>query len=364
MRIAPASLGTVEKRLKMGRWSWFIVVCVLVGACSSDTSQDGAPDAGANGLAEVEEGPACDAPELEFESGEEYAIDSVEGVSYVYMVDDSTRFDSLQLEVRIPMTSIPLDEPIELNSSDFASCEYCLWARTYCDGGSRTCREEWIADAGRIEFSAAAGQQLTFTLEDVHFTQVRIDRAAREATPWNTGERCLTSRVVDVPIQYGPVQIGQQSPDYEVRSCETGEMMRLTEIIPDTRAVFLVGTTEWCSACRQYIPNLEHYLSFRAPESMTAIYLLGEDYRGFEPSIDTCQYYAEGYDIDPSRMFIDYTEADGALGISWNHFQVFEPLGFPWVAILRGRTYEYMYSDGEGGDAQGHINEVLSLIME
>ena len=133
------------------------------------------------------------------------------------------------------------------------------------------------------------------------------------------------------------------------------------------KGLWMLLTASWCSACRQFIPQVREQESMLDDLGVNLIYVMGEDANYAEPDLMECQQYAAVYGEGAlERFYIDFSEDASFRNTFTNMWPYTGPMGefgLPWNAMVRSGTYdyEYVYADGAGvGDLNAGINLLIS----
>ena len=295
----------------------------------------------------------------------------------------------------------------DLTGSNYETCSNCVLVRTGCTeaGG---CAKTYYADEGKLVIDQwAPGELFSGHLEGAVLREVTIDSETYHSTPVaGGGIWCLDQYQFAAPIKKPVVGGENLQPvcvadgtgtlvhdniaNYSLPNCY-GDMVNLHDTCGQGKALWLMGTAGWCSACKDLINALvaEHGGSLSRAKvaeetpGLDLIIVLGEDNRGANPSQAYCQQYAEGLKLDPAMVVIDHDPAGqdiplidpvgyaipvNSFATTWaniNPYLVAEgesvTTATPWHMVLRTSNMEYIWSDNSGGGSlEGAIGELLS----
>jgi thiol-disulfide isomerase/thioredoxin len=264
---------------------------------------------------------------------------------------------------------------------NYADCGLCLLAYVNCDGSS--CEKTLYAEEGSVEISEIGfetGDTFSAQLNGVVFREVEIDPSTYQSTVIPDGDTwCFDgfefTQEVAIPEPPAPAEcpdsancIGAEIPDYQLMSCATGEMVSAHSLM-DTqeKGLWMVLTASWCSACRQFIPEVRNTESELETNGVHVIYVMGENTDYLEPSLMECQQYANVYGEGAlDRFYIDFSEGAAfrsTFDAMWPYTGPMGEFGLPWNGMVRSGmyNYEYVYADGSGvGDLNVGVNSLIN----
>lgn len=259
----------------------------------------------------------------------------------------------------------------DLAGTNLADCEVCVAGVTGCDPATGRCQKVFYPRAGVIDITSlgtTVGERFTATIHGLDMEQVRVEPDTNRSTPVPNGDTwCNAEQTIDQEIQPRPVMLGETVGDFSLQNCETGDMVSLYELAAEAKAVWIVATAGWCTACEEFDPQalaaMDQIEDALGPDALKPMMVVGEDANYARPTLDYCARYARHYGADPARFYIDH---DGTSGFAtlfryiWPYIGPGGEFGLPWNAIIRGRTFEYFYADRSGqSDLNTALNEVL-----
>ena len=277
------------------------------------------------------------------------------------------------IEVRIQPGAATAPGVFQLAGPNAADCELCVFGRAGCNADF-DCERAFVAHSGTVTITAtgAVGDQFTATVSAV-LQEATIDPATGASTLLADGEVwCLTDYTIDDPIISDPddngcvpggtgTRIDDLVGDFTVQMCD-GSEFSLHDLCGRVKAIWVVGTTGWCPACKELMPvALEWEDCWQEQgDSMKLLVVLGEDWRGEEPDLAYCEQYARNEKIDLSQIVID--------PFFQKLFSRMDPYGsggsiaVPWQALLDGDDMRYAWTSGPAGMSlsMSVINDLLT----
>lgn len=279
-----------------------------------------------------------------------------------------------------------------LDGSTYEDCSNCVVVRAGCQGGS--CAKRFLVDEGDLVITRwdHAGGRFQGHLEGAKAHEVTIDPQTYVSTLVPGGETwCLDGVSFDAEIESLPVSDRTQPgcvadgtgtilhdniANFTLTDCN-GRRVKLHATCndPEQKALWLIGTTGWCTACHEFLEGFvaDHggYLSRarvgEVSEGLDMLIVLGEDSYGLKPTQEYCKAYAEDLNLDPAMVLIDWSDTPvplpivnepgmavetNSLGTLWSHIDpyLYSEGGsvatfYPWWALLRPRNMEYVWSD-------------------
>ena len=260
----------------------------------------------------------------------------------------------------------------DLSGTNYEDCEVCVWAMKNCSAEQRTCDRVFYASEGTIELTTVEWEtSLAGTLSGVLFEEVTIEQGTGRSTPVDGGETfCGDGHSFDAVVgESGGSQarVGDEVANFPLTNCATGEVENLHDITADTDGLWMIASAGWCSACRQFIPQVIDSLADIPESELKMIIVVGEDTRSERPTVEYCQAYAAEYGEDGTRFYVDH---DGTYSFAttfsnmWPYPSDSGQFGLPWNAMVIGRgSNEYHYADGDGTgrDVNVAVNELLEM---
>ena len=251
----------------------------------------------------------------------------------------------------------------DLAGTNLSDCTVCVYAVQGC--GAQGCNKRFYPVGGLVEVTeyAGRGHPVELTLHGMDFREALLSAQGSEIVDggesWCVEEHAISGRI-------GTLLSDEVTTDYELQNCESEEFVNIRDLVGDKAGLWLVATAGWCSACRQFIPQVINNLPMIGG-MIEVIFVLGENQVYGAPSLNYCRTYSRHYEVeDASRFYIDSRG-----GQSFAHtFEVVQPylgdggeFGLPWNAMIRaeGDGWVYHYSDraGDGRDINAGINEML-----
>lgn len=261
----------------------------------------------------------------------------------------------------------------DLEGSNYEDCGLCL--RAYRDCGEGGCDRQFLADHGQVEITAigGAGEKLVAIFHDVVFTEVTINSSTYHSTPVPGGETwCLDGYSIDqeivldeaspecVPEGSGGL-IGDNVANFSLQNCD-GEWVNLHDMC-GSKAVLMVAIAGWCSACADWVPQIQAAYDDLHDDGLEVMFILGENMSGTQPNLAFCSSYAASHNLNSSLVFIDHDgEFAWATLFSNVYPYVGDTIGLPWNAVLRGTNMEYVWADTAAGGMD--LNDILNLLLQ
>lgn len=295
-----------------------------------------------------------------------------------------------------------------LADSNYATCANCVVLRQGC--GPSGCDRIFYADVGSLVITEydAKGEHFRGYLDQVIAREVKIDANTYLSTPveggktWCLGGVPFEGAVVPLPVsdktQPACVAAGTGTllhdnvKDLSLKNCN-GETVSLHATCGDSRkALWLIGTTGWCTACKQFLADFakdnggsiaRESVNQHQP-GLDMLIFLAEDENSGKPSETFCKAYAAENKLDPAMVLIDsadpavnialidnassYVEVNG-LGNLWqvlNPYLTADSAGsvttaYPWWGLLRSKNMEYVWSDNA---AEQTFEEALDGLLK
>ncbi len=129
--------------------------------------------------------------------------------------------------------------------------------------------------------------------------------------------------------------VGSVTDDFELTD-QYGDTVRLHDLCG--RAVLLVGSAEWCGACRGEAPHLTELYNYYRDSGLMIITLLGEDDSGNTPGVESLEAWADQY----GQTFP--VVADAGYGVV-TRYVTGGSIGLPSLTLL-GPGAEVVIADG------------------
>ena len=242
------------------------------------------------------------------------------------------------------------------------------------------------------EYTGATGGLFKAKLVGAKAHEVTIDPDSFLSTRVTGGETwCLDGLEFEAPIEALPVSDRTQP---ECVSEGTGNVLhdnianiRLSDCNgrqvslhktcgdPDQKALWLIGTTGWCSVCHEFLTNfvanhggsVSRKIVGEQTPGLDLLIILGEDGSGAKPTQAYCKAYAADLGIDPGMVLMDWSDTPmplpivnepgmavetNALGTTWTAIDPYlysegggVSVYYPWWALLRPSNMEYVWSD-------------------
>lgn len=258
----------------------------------------------------------------------------------------------------------------DLAGTNLEDCEVCVAGLKGCNPATGRCQQVFYPRSGVVEISAFGdvGEHFTATLHGVEFEEVTVAPNTNHSTPVDGGDTwCNAEQVIDLEIQPRPVMLGEVVSDFELQNCGTGEMVSMHTLGAEAKAMWFIASAGWCSACAQFLPGafdaINQIASQLGPDALKPVIIVGEDANYGQPDVAFCRSYADHYGADPNMFYVDH-DGTGSFATTFKHIWPYPgangEFGLPWNALVRGRTFEYFYSDRSG---QSDLNTALNAIL-
>jgi len=281
----------------------------------------------------------------------------------------------------------------DLTGSTYQDCSNCVVVRAQCSGGA--CAKKYLVDEGTLVITQwdRTGGSFKAKLVGAKAHEVTIDTDTFVSTlvP-NGGTWCLDGVEFEAPIAALPVSDRTQPAcvaegtgrllhdniaNFTLTNCN-GKRVKLHETCDNgtTKALWLIGTTGWCSACHEFLKNyvaqhggpmLTRQKVGEETPGLDMLIVLGENAQGAKPTSAYCKAYAADLGIDPEMVVMDWSDTPvqlplinapeyavetNSLGTTWHNIDpyLFDENGsvttsYPWWALLRTKNMEYYWSD-------------------
>jgi len=258
-----------------------------------------------------------------------------------------------------------------ITDAGYADCGLCVVAYDGCSPAG--CARAFLADAGTVVIESVASGDFTATLRDAHLREVYINDSTLASTPIPTGDAWCVERFdahapmvehheTDTCAAAGTGrEIGDKIGDFTLSNC-LGEPVALHDRCGSARAVWIVLSAGWCSACAEHLPEVAEVQAAQRELGLEVLVLLGEDDAGGEPTPAYCAQYAEDMGLDPAAVVIDWS-GDASFATIEDHLNLYGDgsLSLPWDGVLDGSTMRYVWSGArDGGSANAVINELVA----
>ncbi len=282
----------------------------------------------------------------------------------------------------------------DLTGTNYATCGNCVLVRTQCSQASG-CDKTFYADTGSLVISEwAEGGKFSGRLDGVTLKEVTIDSNTFQSTPVVGGQTwCLDGYTFDVDVAAPPEVpmatepaalerveagngdlLGNNIANFSLPNCN-GDMVALHDSPATTKAMWLMGTAGWCTACEAFLQqfvadhggSLSREIITAQTPGLDMYIILAENQQSALPTADYCTAYAEAKNIDPAMVLIDNNPAGSQIALTmapgfgldvngmattWTAMNPYLEVsgetvttGFPWNALLRGSNMEYVWID-------------------
>lgn len=282
-----------------------------------------------------------------------------------------------------------------LDGTKYETCANCVLIRAECTE-EKGCAKTFLADEGDLVIDVwdHQGGRFKGSLQGLKLHEVKISSTYVSTLVAGGETWCLDSFPFDAEIKALPVSDKTQADcvaagtgnllhdniaNLTLKNCLGEEVQLHATCGGDSEALWLIGTTGWCTACHEFLEafRLKHMsegnltreaIATKTP-GLDMLIILAENNDGEEPTEAFCKAYAEDMKIDPRMVVIDWTSAEvdiplidpegysiptQALGNTWqaiNPYLQADTSGsvttaYPWWAILRAPNMEYLWSDG------------------
>ena len=183
--------------------------------------------------------------------------------------------------------------------------------------------------------------------------------------------------------------MGYNVANLSLQNC-LGETVKLHDQCGQRKAIWIMGTTGWCTACSIHLKAMasEHGGVLtrdkinQVTPGLDLLVVLSQNADHGEPTQAYCEAYAASHSLDPAMILLDYnpegaqipvkeplgeTHTYRSMATTWsfiNPYVVEEESGgvlssFPWNALLRGSNMEYFWSDYCGAGSLEHAQDLL-----
>jgi len=293
----------------------------------------------------------CETPYLQVQY-EDFTYDSSNSMApSIIGVDD--RFNLISA-IRIDMTRAQNAGSYDLSKSP-EDCDVCAYVLSEC--GSQGCGKIFFSTSGTAEISnfGKSGEYLTGVLKGAVFQE--YDPQTKTFVE-NGASVCVGDYNFN---KLQPALIGDEMPDLNVINCKTEEMVNLKDLAQDTKAVWLMGTAGWCSACRAHLTDLyspEGFFTTTPSNVLKKAMILSEDANYGVPDLAFCKRYAEEFTEDASDFYLD-PSLRMTFGSLWGYIGDDGIFGLPWNVLVNGQSKAYEYADGSEFDFDTVMNRLI-----
>ncbi|MGM0577183.1 MAG: hypothetical protein ACQEXJ_15770 [Myxococcota bacterium] len=228
------------------------------------------------------------------------SFETEEDGTLVFAALDETAAPFDNLKLRFQPGAAPL-EPGEIDLASLAPggpVSMTLDADCETSGGQMGCEAAYQPVSGTLDLEAVptppSPEPYPSTTE--HGQPVAPEPAQPGCVPEGTG-----------------ALVGDNIADFELRNCY-GEAVPFQDSCGSFDATWVMGVTAWCTACTELLDGLASQMTGEiTPETLATFrpgvdlkIVLFENLQSGEPTLDQCMAYAEGRDLDPSLVYVDY----------------------------------------------------------
>ena len=285
-----------------------------------------------------------------------------QGDTLIYLAkrEDAGTTDLFILELHgergFPMTPGTYD--LAEIGADHGTCQVCMFAledRNFETGNRGALL---FATAGTLEITAlnpGEGGAFAGTIRGARFEEARLTRQNDELMfEWVADgfAWCVEALTLSAMTPPPAARIGDPMPAFQLQNCQTEEFVDMHELAADTRALWIIGTAGWCSACARFIPGeVLPFLTRTPPEQVKGIFVVGQNPAQGMPRLSYCRRYARGFgEEDATRWYIDHNGFRSFPEL-FGHLFVYSDAngsyGLPWKAVVEGgENPVYRYADG------------------
>ncbi len=359
----------------------------------------------------------ADCDQSGFTAAQEIAVidQGASGTYMIYQAHTSAQppLDLISIEINAaaaPASGSTVDLTGRANMS-LAGADLVVAIASGC--GQQGCASWLLADGGTITFTELSQTgSIVATLTNVIFRQVTVDQNTGMAsvTPngatWCLPEWNINSAYEQPPElpKGGPAQpncVAEGTGNFQfdnvanlqLQNCY-GETVSLHDTCGQSKALWMLATAGWCTACDQLIASLKQQFAgadgimsrasiAAAQPGLDMWVILGENKQSAEPTLQYCEAYAQEKGLDPAMVVIDWVNPEvsvplvdpegyaigtNSLGNVWTVMNPYlveanggVTLGFPWSGVLRGSNMEYVWSDYIPGS---DINQTLGELLQ
>ncbi|TNF26285.1 MAG: hypothetical protein EP329_21520 [Deltaproteobacteria bacterium] len=249
-----------------------------------------------------------------------------------------------------------------------------LFLRGYAFCNDFDCASTFVATQGTLELTepGAPGTALAGVLRDLRLKQVRIDAVTGDLIEfskgkvWCVGDYRFATDVPALKTAEGTcvadgtgIQIGDNIRNFTLQNCY-GDFVDFHDRCGRSKAVWIVASAGWCSACEAFVPEAAARAESLADQGLDLMVVLGENQLAGPPSLEYCLDYATAKGADPAQVFIDN---DGSQGwpVLFSALDTYTDgsIGLPWNAVLDGASMEYIWSSNAGSGDLYSVQDAL-----
>lgn len=295
----------------------------------------------------------------------------------------------------------------KLDDPNYATCSNCVLIGANCTAEDG-CQKTFYADVGSLRLDAydPTGGAFTGRLQGLVLREVTIDRESFESTvvaggeTWCINDYEFASEIKGLPVsdRTQPTCVAEGTGVYLEDNIKNvtwtnclGEEVQLHDVCGQKKAMWLIATAGWCSACKDFIATLvaEHGGSLSREKvgaqsaGLDMLIVLGENNQQAKPTLQYCMQYATQSNLDPAMVVMDWTDAEtqiplvdpegyavgmNSLGITWASINPYLTAdeegsvasGYPWWGLLDARNMSYVWSDYA---QRGSFSDALTALL-
>jgi len=296
---------------------------------------------------------------------------SATGLTYQGLDGNANPLNALIIEIRSPNGEVT-PGVYDLAGTNFRTCEVCVLGLRGCNPMTGACNQRFYPRAGEVEITelgADSGERFTATLRGIDMVEVDIDPNSLRSFPVDNGDTwCNPEQAIDLEIATQPARLRETVREFSLQNCETEEFVSMYDLGATAKGLWFIATAGWCPACAEFVPNaimafndIERQLG---PDALKPVIILGENANYGRPTLAYCKSYAARYDQDAARFYIDH-DGTGSFATTFQYIWPYPgadgSFGLPWNALVRGRTFEYFYSDRSG---ESDLNTALNALLQ
>ncbi len=266
-------------------------------------------------------------------------------------------------------------------SINYRTCNACLTLETGCEDGR--CDKLYLATAGNLTLQAVSeeeGEPIGIRLNEIRFEQITLDQDYTSTRVEGAPAYCL--RDVGISGLIGPSDdtdpkvveaaessagcvpsgsgagLGHNLKDFALMNC-LGETVSLHDSCGVHKAIWMVTTAGWCSACESWIPEVQSQYETMKDNGLELFVYLGADINFEAPTLDYCASYAERKGLDPSKVFVDPN-----WGTLFDAVDRYDYSYTPMNIVLDGSNMAYVWSDGANDGETTSLSGALQGLFD
>jgi hypothetical protein len=154
--------------------------------------------------------------------------------------------------------------------------------------------------------------------------------------------------------------------DFQLQNCLTEDFESIHDIAREYKALWMILTSGWCPACRQYIPQAINVVTSEISSDLKQIFIVGENASYQQPTLEYCRSYASTYGNDGNQFYIDH-DVEYPFTTTFQHIWLYlgpnSEFGLPWNGVISGEQRGFTYEYSDGSDRNESVTEVIERLI-